>query len=52
MVTIQSAIQTLNAAITALQARLSAGVVVQQSDLDSAAAAINAASTTIGTIAP
>lgn len=51
MATIQQAIIDLNAAIAALQGRLGSGVVVQQSDLDSVAASIASATTTIGTIA-
>lgn len=51
MNSVTQAITALNAAITALQTRLGSGILVQQADLDAAAASINAAATTIGTIA-
>lgn len=51
MNSINQAIQTVQTALTALQGRLASGVVVQQSDLDAAAASITAVATTLGTLA-
>lgn len=48
---IKSNIDALNAAIAALQARLGAGVVVQQADIDSINSSLTSAISTIGTIA-
>ena len=48
---LKTAITALQTAITALQGRIGTGVIVQQSDLDAATTAVNAAATTLGTIA-
>lgn len=48
---INQAVMALNAAVTALQARLGNGVLVQQADLVATAASINQVATVINSIA-
>lgn len=47
---LNQSITALNAALVALQGRLSTGVVVQQADLDAAIASINQVATTLDTL--